>query len=570
MADKYDAFLDAPDTPAVKTVDKYDAFLDAPVTPDAPVQRVAPTPAPVQTPAPARAVAPQPVKPGYKPTVFEELTGSITEPLLKMGTGLIAKPVSEVAGIAAMFSDYLGGNKDGDPMGFQKSVQESLTYQPRTVLGSSKYNPLNAIPEAVGSAMSAVGTPVKQFIQGDNAADTARGVAANFIGEAVPQALGMVGVKNAPLIGKVVGKTGEVVGEVASDVSKSVAFSKEAAKQAASAADWQRASAIEAAQLAKKYGVNIDPSISNPSVSTRAATTVAGGSSKLSEGLSRSNASTWGNAYKESVGLSKDTLLDKSTFDAIRLKSSKPYSEVSKLGELDVTGLNVPSEVTVVRKGSSAAAGVREYVDSAELVRSWKKLNADARNAYSSNVRNPHPETKALADQLDMKARAVDELIQKLASERGDPGLAQRLSDARTKIAQSYVAQDATNLVTGQMDPGVIAKRMAEGEHITGTLADLGKIAGNYPGAAKTSSTLWDTAKAHVSRAGLSGSMGFALGSLVGAPFLGAALGAVAGDTVGMLTGKRILSKKYQNAEAVPVDRRMPIPEDKMLTGTQP
>lgn len=31
MADKYDAFLDAPDTPVAKTTDKYDAFLDAPV-----------------------------------------------------------------------------------------------------------------------------------------------------------------------------------------------------------------------------------------------------------------------------------------------------------------------------------------------------------------------------------------------------------------------------------------------------------------------------------------------------------------------------------------------------------
>ena len=87
-------------------------------------QVVAPQPTPA--PAPSRMIAQ-----AAKPTLFEEMTGAVAEPLMKIGSSLIAKPVAEVSGIAAMFSDYLGGKKDGDPIGFKNSVQEALTYQPR-------------------------------------------------------------------------------------------------------------------------------------------------------------------------------------------------------------------------------------------------------------------------------------------------------------------------------------------------------------------------------------------------------------------------------------------------------
>ena len=240
-------------TPPADAVETTEGWM-----PPADAVEVQPSPmvAPVQRTTPTA----QPPKPGYKPTVFEEVTGAVTEPLLKMGTGLIAKPVSEVAGIAAMFSDYLGGKKDGDPMGFKKHVQESLTYQPRTIAGRSEYNPINAIPEAVGKGVSAITTPVMGVLRGDATADSARGMAVNALGEAVPQALGMVGVKNAPLIAKQVAKAGPVVGEVAADVAKNASFTKQAAAQAASSADWQRAAAIDAAKVAREHKIVMNPS----------------------------------------------------------------------------------------------------------------------------------------------------------------------------------------------------------------------------------------------------------------------------------------------------------------------
>jgi len=131
----------------------------------------------------------QPPKPGYKPTVFEETTGAVVEPLMKMGSGIIAKPVSDIAGLGSLVARVFG--IDGqDPLTIKKNVQAAMTYEPRTALGKSEYNPLNAIPDVIGKGVSAATTPVMGALRGDSSADSARGMVANFVGEAVPQALG--------------------------------------------------------------------------------------------------------------------------------------------------------------------------------------------------------------------------------------------------------------------------------------------------------------------------------------------------------------------------------------------
>lgn len=82
----------------------------------------------------------------------------VMEPLLAMGTGMLAKPVSDIAGLAATGKELISPTPGGgDPSGFKRSVQESLTYQPRSELGRSPYNPFNFIPRAVGTAVDYVG-----------------------------------------------------------------------------------------------------------------------------------------------------------------------------------------------------------------------------------------------------------------------------------------------------------------------------------------------------------------------------------------------------------------------------
>ncbi len=77
------------------------------------------------------------------------ITGPV-EAGANMLSGAVAKPVSEVMGLAAQAKDYISG-KPGDAEGFQRSIREGMTYQPRTAAGRAvaQYNPLALIGKGV-------------------------------------------------------------------------------------------------------------------------------------------------------------------------------------------------------------------------------------------------------------------------------------------------------------------------------------------------------------------------------------------------------------------------------------
>lgn len=105
--------------------------------------------------ASAPVAAQQPDRP--KPNLMSLLSripgsGIVTGPaeaLAQLASGAVAKPVSDVAGLAAMAKDAITG-KPGDAEGFKNEVQRNLTYEPRTDAGrlTSKYNPLALLGKA--------------------------------------------------------------------------------------------------------------------------------------------------------------------------------------------------------------------------------------------------------------------------------------------------------------------------------------------------------------------------------------------------------------------------------------
>jgi len=558
MADKYDAFLDAPDTPAGKIVDKYDAFLDAPVV------QSAPTAVPVATPAPVQPATPPVLKQG----IAREIAGGVAEPLLKMGTSMVAKPVSEVMGIAAMFSDYLQGNKDGDPVGFQRAVQESLTYQPRTTMGASKYNPLNAIPEAVGSAMSAVGTPIKQAIQGDNAADTARGMAANFVGEAVPQALGIMGVKKAPSVGKYMSES---------------PVRKLAAKQAASSADWQRAAVIDAAKIARENKIIMNPSsVAGKGHNVKMA--MAGGSTHFDTAASIANKSKWNDMVRQDLGVGKDVPLTAKTYDMVRKAIAKPYDDATSLGPLSpnkdaiaaIREIEIPE---ILPAGEQAAGKMKRVTDlvadqlesgmtGKDAVSTTRTLRKEAKSVFDS-VRSGSQVDATTLETAKAKMRIAEKIDETISSNISDPAWKSAFDNSRRKMAQSYAYERATNLVRQQVDPQVFAQEMQGRHYLTGNAAKMGEIAGNFPEIANVYAERGKVFGMPV-RSGPAGTAGFAIGSLYGAPVATSATAAALASMGEKLYGKRLRGEAAQAKYAVPVDRRMPIPENGLLTGTQP
>lgn len=152
------------------------------------------------------------------PTIGTETLGAVAEPIAALATGAIAKPVSEIAGLAATGYEMARGGEGAQNIpGFQRELQEKLTYQPRTAAGASPYNPLNFIPMALGKAFGLV-TPEKAA---EGEALTPAGIARNIASEAIPQAIGLAGMKAAPKAAIPAKKAATVLRQSAEDLMQS-------------------------------------------------------------------------------------------------------------------------------------------------------------------------------------------------------------------------------------------------------------------------------------------------------------------------------------------------------------
>lgn len=148
----------------------------------------------------------------------EEVLGAVAEPILQQATGMVAKPVSEIAGLAATGYEAATGGKTAENIpAFKEAVQQQLTYEPKTMAGRSEYNPLNVIPMAIGKAISAV-TPEKAKV---GSADTAIGMLKNATSEAIPQLAAIAGTKIAPEAAMPAKATAKILRAKAEDLMQS-------------------------------------------------------------------------------------------------------------------------------------------------------------------------------------------------------------------------------------------------------------------------------------------------------------------------------------------------------------
>ena len=137
-----------------------------------------------------------PEKPAeFKPSLPNQVGPA--EPILNMLSGIVAKPVSDVAGLAATAKDFISGTQ-GDPEGFKKYIQDKLTYAPRSDLGKtlteSPLNPVNMIGNVVGGVSQGAGN----MVRGDST-NPLREAAGNAVQEAIPQGIGVLGASTIPV-----------------------------------------------------------------------------------------------------------------------------------------------------------------------------------------------------------------------------------------------------------------------------------------------------------------------------------------------------------------------------------
>jgi len=348
-----------------------------------------------------------------------------------------------------------------------------------------------------------------------------------------------------------------------------------------SAADWQRAPQIEAANRAVELGIALNPAQSNPTLGNRARSTLAG-NRDVNAILVKQNAPKWTELAKRDMGLSLQTRLDAAGFEEARNAVNAPYERLRRLGTVAPDD-DVLSQLRslIVEPGQAPIGGepgaklvnkvVRETeskinagMSGEQLLTSIRQLRQNA-NVIRKAQKTGQALSPAKIAEADAKLKIASAL--EILAEKNifDPKFKEEFRQARATLAKTYAYEDATDFNTGQVDPLAIA-RLTQGDNaLTGIIADIGAIAGNFPEIASSAppSTLMQKVTPHLTRSGIGGTIGAGVGTVtpVG-PIAGGVLGAGAAELLTGLQAKRMLTPEYQRKFAAPPDRRIfPTPE---------
>jgi hypothetical protein len=353
----------------------------------------------------------------------------------------------------------------------------------------------------------------------------------------------------------------------------------QARRERMSLEDYARGPQIDALTEAKRLGIAISPEQIQPTLVPKTLSTIAG--EQGSKAITDVNKNQVRKVALNDLGLPETTQLDSKTpFSNARLKVSKPYVEVRKLpiqqaddamiqrleavrADLDVIGAKeyAPAISKIV---DDAIAKTQTGLTGDKLLKNISVLRQRARKTYD----NKSATTEAL-DIADTNLKIATELESMIDSSIFNPKLLGEYRAARQQMAKTYAYEAATDFNTGMIDVNKLSRITAKDNAMTGDIAALGKIAGNFPDAfaVKPSKGFADTPR--IARASIGGATGVAIGSQFGAggAALGGLIGTLAGEGAGSLASRIIASPKYQEALAL---RDARIPVSQVATAAQP
>lgn len=335
-----------------------------------------------------------------------------------------------------------------------------------------------------------------------------------------------------------------------------------ARQQRLSAEDYARGPQIEAAQEAQRLGIALKPTDIQPSVGAKVTTSMGG-----TEGLERIAAANKNNVRRialNELDLPPNTQLNGAdAFKLARDKVAQPYDEIRSLpkmtaDEATLQSLNDLRPDTALIGSDKYARATNAIIDDAvkkvsngldgeQLLKNVQVMRQRARKTYN----NKSASIEAL-DVADTNLALANTLEQMIENNVTDPRLLARFRDARQKMAKSYAYEGATDFNTGIIDVNRLAKITAKDNAMSGDIAAIGKVAGNFPDAFTTKAVKQGTEAAHIGRTGLAGSLGGLLGYALGGDYAsgvtGSLLGAGAGETAQSLAARRMASPEYQRS----------------------
>ena len=338
----------------------------------------------------------------------------------------------------------------------------------------------------------------------------------------------------------------------------------QARRERMSLEDYARGPQIDAAADAQRLGIALNPTDIEPSASARAYSAVAG--PRGPEALAQVNKGAVRNVALKELDLPPTAQFNgPAAFDQARSKIAAPYDEVSKLPTLTADesvrqSLNKlrPDETLIGSdKYAGAINGVIDdalsHVDAgltgAQLLKNVQTLRQRARKVYN----NKNADLAAL-DVADTNLAVANALESMLESNISNPKLLGEFRNARAKMAKTYAYEGATDFNTGMIDVKKLARITAKDNALTGDIASLGRIAGNFPDvfSSTAASKFYDLPR--LSRSGLAGGGGALIGSNFG--LTGSIVGGLVGGGLGELAGAAAAKPRMNVIHSLLVARR--------------
>jgi len=332
---------------------------------------------------------------------------------------------------------------------------------------------------------------------------------------------------------------------------------RQARRERLSEESYAKAPQLDAAAEAQRLKIALNPADIDPSVSTRFLSAAAG--PRGPEALALANKPRVTEVAKNELGLDPSTSLTSDAYKQARQNLAAPYDAVRQLptmvaDEAIVKNLNELRKNDKIIGGEGVAKKVNKLVDDAvnktqagltgsELLDNVRALRADAKKIY--NNQNATPKQVAVADANLAIANQLESMIE---SNIFNPKLLDQFRDARQKMARTYAYEGATDFNTGMVDVSKLARITSKDNALTGDIASLGKIAGNFPDVftSTAASKFYDLPR--LSRSGLAGGGGALVGSQFGltGSIVGGLVGGGIGEFGGALAANRMASPSYQ------------------------
>jgi hypothetical protein len=404
--------------------------------------------------------------------------------------------------------------------------------------------------------------------------------------------VGLPYVGAAPQAARQAGRTAAQAGGTAATTAlKPLQPMLERRAEARSLESYARAPQIDAAKDAQRLGIVLNPTDIQPSAGARLISAAAG--SRGAERIVEVNRPAVNKIARSDMGMPQAAVLkDSKPFDDARAAIAEPYNKIRQIPVIQadqeaLAALNALRPGEIIIGGEAASRAINARIDSAvkqmttglsgsAFLDSISKLRKDARRIYN----NPSADPVQL-DLADTNMAIANILEQGADRSVFDPKLLRDYQDARQKMARIYAYQAATDYNTGLVDPTKIARITAKDNALTGDLAALGRIAGNFPDAFNVNpSSPWYQAR--VARSGFGGAAGTALGAAL-APTGAVTEGMIAGGVLGGFLGEagsryaanKLVSPDYQAGLRVPDYRRPqnnlipPIPQERAVVPYQ-